>query len=227
MPIHLRPSAELAPQAILTGDPGRAMAIAQAVLAPARMSNHHRGLWGYTGPTEEGWRLTVQSTGMGGPSAAIVLEELAGLGVRRAIRIGSCGALGDDLHLGATLIVEGALVGDGTAKALGAADQISGDPGLTARLREAAPGARPAKIVSTDLFYERDPDWAGRWAERGAEAVEMETSTIFALGQELGLRVAAALVVSDLVASRARIDDGELELQAIGLAEAAVRALRP
>ncbi len=52
------------------------------------MSNHNRGLWGYTGETPEGRPLTVQSTGMGGPSAAIVLHELAELGVRRAIRVG-------------------------------------------------------------------------------------------------------------------------------------------
>ena len=53
------------------------------------MFNHHRGLWGYTGTAPDGEPLTMQATGMGGPSAAIVLEELARLGLRRAVRLGT------------------------------------------------------------------------------------------------------------------------------------------
>ena len=64
------------------------------------MSNHARGLWGYTGETPEGRPLSIQSTGMGGPSAAIVLQELAELGVRRAIRVGTCGAVDPELDHG-------------------------------------------------------------------------------------------------------------------------------
>ena len=61
------------------------------------MSNHARGLWGYTGRTPAGVRLTIQATGMGGPSAALVLADLAELGVRRAIRVGTCVALDPEL----------------------------------------------------------------------------------------------------------------------------------
>ena len=56
------------------------------------MFNHARGLWGYTGTAADGRPLTIQSTGMGGPSAAIVVEELCDLG-RAAVRVGTCGAL--------------------------------------------------------------------------------------------------------------------------------------
>ena len=101
VPPHVLPSQPLAPDALLPGDPGRAMALAQLLLEKPLMSNHNRGLWGYTGETPEGRQLTVQSTGMGGPSAAIVLHELAELGVRRAIRVGTCGALDGSLELGA------------------------------------------------------------------------------------------------------------------------------
>ena len=59
------------------------------------MLNHHRGLWGYTGAAADGEPLTIQSTGLGGPSAAIVTEELIGLGARRLVRVGTCGALAD------------------------------------------------------------------------------------------------------------------------------------
>ncbi len=92
-PIHLRPTATLAERVLLPGDPGRALALAQLLLESPLMFNHHRGLWGYTGTADDEEPLTIQSTGMGGPSAAIVLHELISLGVTRAIRVGTCGAL--------------------------------------------------------------------------------------------------------------------------------------
>src|SRR3954454_9601326 len=92
-PNHLRPAAELSERVLLPGDPGRALAVAQALLeSPPRMFNHARGLWGYTGIASDGEPLTVQPTGMGGPSTAIVCEELIALGARRLLRIGTCGA---------------------------------------------------------------------------------------------------------------------------------------
>src|SRR3954466_14009226 len=68
--IHVDPTAPLAHRALLPGDPGRALALAQALCdAPAKMFNHNRGLWGYTGTALDGAPLTIQSTGIGGPSA--------------------------------------------------------------------------------------------------------------------------------------------------------------
>src|SRR3954453_7843667 len=99
--VHLHPTADLAPRVLLPGDPGRALLLAQTLLEAPKMFNHNRGLWGYTGAAADGEPLTIQSTGMGGPSAAIVLEELATLGLRRGIRVGTCGALAGDLALGA------------------------------------------------------------------------------------------------------------------------------
>src|SRR4051812_50057997 len=92
MPSRLRPTADIATDAILVGDPGRALLLAQELLETPMMSNHARGLWGYTGSTPGGEALTIQSTGMGGPSAALVLADLAELGVRRAVRVGSAAA---------------------------------------------------------------------------------------------------------------------------------------
>ena len=93
MPARLRPTAPIAADAILVGDPGRALLLAQELLEQPKMSNHARGLWGYSGETAGGEELTIQATGMGGPSAAVVLADLAELGVRRAIRVGTCTAL--------------------------------------------------------------------------------------------------------------------------------------
>jgi uridine phosphorylase len=142
---------------LLPGDPGRALALAQLLLDGPRMFNHHRGLWGYTGEASDGELLSIQSTGLGGPSAAIVLHELIGLGVSRAIRVGTCGALDRGLGLGGLVVAREALCADGTSRALGAGELVSADARLTEALaREVGTLERPhrvGRIASTDLFY--------------------------------------------------------------------------
>jgi uridine phosphorylase len=220
MPHHLRPSTPYARDALLPGDPGRALALAQQLLTEPRMSNHARGLWGYTGETPAGRPLTIQSTGMGGPSAAIVLQELAELGVRRAIRVGTCGAIDPDLAHGELIVAAEALAEDGASRALGAGEAEMPDPDLTARLAAGlAAGRPPARIVSTDLFYDGQPDEgaptrarADAWRRRGAVAVEMEAATVFTLGRRLGVATACVLTVSHRFeeGERHRIGDEEL-----------------
>jgi uridine phosphorylase len=216
VPHHLRPSTDYAEDALLPGDPGRALALAQQLLTEPRMSNHARGLWGYTGSTPEGRPLSIQATGMGGPSAAIVLQELAELGVKRAIRVGTCGALDPGLGHGELVVVSDALAEDGASRALGAAEAAEPDPKLTAALAAAVPGASPARVVTTDLFY--DGGDADAWRRRGAVAVEMEAATTFTLGRRLGVATACVLTVSDV------FDDGERQrLEDEPLADAAER----
>jgi uridine phosphorylase len=235
MPHHLRPSTEYAEDALLPGDPGRALALAQQLLTEPRMSNHARGLWGYTGVTPAGRPLSIQSTGMGGPSAAIVLHELAELGVRRAIRVGTCGALGAELGHGDLLVAGDALAEDGASRALGAGEIAEPDPELTGRLAGALPGAPSAfRIVSTDLFYDAGEGDAGpprmradAWRENGAAAVEMEAATLFVLGSRLGVATACLLAVSDTFADgrRRRIGDEDLAEAAQRMGSAAATAL--
>src|ERR1700722_12405892 len=112
--IHLHPTAALAERVLLPGDPGRALLLAQLLLQEPKMFNHNRGLWGYTGVAADGESLTIQSTGMGGPSSAIVIAELYELGARTLLRVGTCGGLEPDLELGELLIVSEALSDDGT-----------------------------------------------------------------------------------------------------------------
>ena len=168
-PVHLKPATELAERVLLPGDPRRALLVAQELLEDPTMFNHNRGLWGYTGTAADGDPLSVQATGMGGPSAAIVTEELIALGARRLVRIGTCGALGPGFGFGDLVAAEAVLSADGTSAALGATDVIRPDEELTGRL--VAAGARPVTVASTDLFYDRSAG-AG-WVERGAAVVEM------------------------------------------------------
>ena len=136
-PLHLRPTAPFAPRVLLPGDPGRALLLAQTLLREPKMFNHHRGLWGYTGTAPDGEPVTVQSTGMGGPSTAIVVHELIGLGARTLVRVGTCGSLSPQLGLGALLIATEALAADGTSRALGANGRVAADAGLVEALRAA------------------------------------------------------------------------------------------
>jgi DeoD family purine-nucleoside phosphorylase len=222
--IHLHPTAPLAPRVLLPGDPGRALSLAQALLSEPRMFNHNRGLWGYTGTAPDGEPMTIQATGMGGPSAAIVLTELATLGARTAIRVGTCGALDRGLQLGELIVAERALSADGTSRSLGAGGDASADPELTRALADSAPGARVGTVVSVDLFY---GDGLPAAAD-GALAVEMEAATLFALGASLGMAVGCALIVSDTFdehGRRTRIDADELVSAGERMGAAALAAL--
>lgn len=230
MTVHIHPTAPLAPRALLPGDPGRALALAQIVLAEPKMFNHNRGLWGYTGVAADGELMTIQSTGMGGPSAAIVLEELCDLGLRAAIRVGTCGALDGDLRLGDLVIAESALATDGASRALGANGRVGADAGLVAALRAAAgaAGARIGIVASSDLFYDRDPERSRGWREAGALAVEMEAATLLRVGELRGIRVGCLLTVTDVFdagGTRHRIDADELLVAAERLGRVGAAAL--
>src|SRR3954471_12057361 len=132
MSAYLRPTAPIAESALLPGDPGRALALAQELLGSPLMSNHNRGLWGYHGLTADGTPLTIQSTGIGGPSAVAVVAQLAELGMRRAGRVGNCRA---ELEPGALVVAEAALGMDGVSAALGADGAVRGDGALTREMR--------------------------------------------------------------------------------------------
>jgi uridine phosphorylase len=225
-PIHLKPAAELAERVLLPGDPHRALAVAQALLEQPKMFNHHRGLWGYTGVARDGELLTVQATGMGGPSAAIVIAELVNLGARTLIRIGTCGAIGDSgLRIGDVVAVERAVAADGTSVALGADGDVAPDPELGEALRESCAG-RTAVAVSTDLFYDDRDGPVAEWIARGATVVEMEAATLFQAAIVTASRAACVLGVTDLIgAERVRISQEQLAELGIRLGEVGFEAL--
>ena len=223
--IHLRPHEEVAERVLLPGDPGRALRLAQLLLEKPKMLNHNRGLWGYSGVAGDGEALTIQSTGMGGPSAAIVLEELIDLGARRIVRVGTCGALADELGLGELLVASGVLAEDGTSRALGADGTLRPDADLHAALRAAAPEAAEGLVASSDLFYDPDPGRARGWVEAGALAVDMEAATLLAVAGRRGVAAAVVLAVSDVVASGARIAHDALERAEAELGRAGLAAL--
>jgi uridine phosphorylase len=203
---------------LLPGDPGRALRLAQQLLEAPKMLNHHRGLWGYTGAAADGAPLTIQSTGLGGPSAAIVTEELIGLGARRLVRVGTCGAVGD-LPLGSLVIAEAVRAQDGASRALGAAAELPADPDLLAALRAAGDGAAAGVVISTDLYY------APERAASDAVALDLTAGAVFAVAARHGAAAAAVLAVSDRLGAGERIDPEALEAAEVELGRVGAAAL--
>jgi DeoD family purine-nucleoside phosphorylase len=212
---------------LLPGDPGRALLLAQSLLEKPTMFNHHRGLWGYTGKAPDGEPLTIQSTGMGGPSAAIVISELADLGGQVLVRVGTCGGLRPELDLGDLVLAAEALPFDGVATVLsGGESRLCPDRRLLEALRGADERVRAGLVASTDLFYDSPAEHRERSLSAGALAVDMETATLYALAQRRGLRAASLLLVSDvLVPERARIADEALPNHERRLGDVALRGL--
>jgi len=190
------------------------------------MFNHHRGLWGYTGKAPDGLPLTIQSTGMGGPSAAIVISELADLGAAVLIRVGTCGGLHPALGLGSLVVADRALPFDGAGSVLsGGENPLHPDPQLLAEL-SADPETRQGAVAATDLFYENPPEEQDRWRRGGAAVVDMETATLYALARRRGLRAASLLLVTDLLwPERTRMAHEALPDHERRLGEVALRGL--
>jgi hypothetical protein len=217
MPTYLRPMAPTAPRAILCGDPARALAIAQEVLTEPRMSNHHRGLWGYHGRTAVGEELTVQATGIGGPSAAAVLSELAELGLRSAVRVGTCHAPATGAAIGETMVAERIVCADGTSASLGldAGAELAPAPALRAKLERAIHAS--TTLVSVDRL---DPGPAGP----PGPVWDLQSAGLAALAGRLGVELAVIVVVA--VGAGGRLEDEPLEGRCLGAARAGARALR-
>ena len=223
---HLRPHEEVAERVLLPGDPGRALRLAQQLIAGPKMLNHHRGLWGYTGPAADGRPLTIQSTGLGGPSTAIVVEELIALGARRLVRVGTGTALDGTLELGLLVIAEAVQAQDGASRALGANGPLAADPELLAALRAAASeaatsreargsGAVTGTVASTDLHYDA-PE-----APAGAIAADLSTGALFAVAARRGARAACVLAISAAAGRRLEpdaLEAVEAELGRVGAA---------
>jgi DeoD family purine-nucleoside phosphorylase len=219
MPIHIRAEpGQYAEACLLPGDPLRAKYVAETFLESPEQRNWERGMLGYTG-TFNGRPVSVQATGMGCPSAAIVIEELSQLGVKRLLRIGTCGGLQADLNLGDLIVAVSAVPADSTAT-----HYVGGEPhaptadwelvhGAVHAAKELGKPVRVGPIVSSDIFYNPDEGQYGRWSDRGILAVEMEAAVLFTLGALRKVKAGCLLTVSDIVVEGefVRMSDDEMK----------------
>ena len=218
LPIHIRAQpGDYAEACLLPGDPLRAQYIAETYFDDPVQRNTERGMLGYTG-TWNGKPISVQATGMGCPSAAIVAEELVQLGVKRLIRVGTCGGLQPDLALGDLIVALTAVPADRTVETY-----VNHEPhcptadwelihGAVHAAKEIGQHIRVGPIVSSDVFYNPDGGQYERWSQRGVLGVEMEAAVLFTLGALRGVQAGALLTVSDIVVEGEfkRISDDDL-----------------
>jgi purine-nucleoside phosphorylase len=197
--------AQVAPRVLMPGDPLRAQWIAQSFLEDVICYSQVRGMLGFTG-TYRGERVSVQGSGMGLPSMSIYLTELLrDYAVSSVVRVGSCGALTDELGLRDLVLASGACT-DSSAnrirfECLDYAPVADFDllraAYDAARSREPGVTSRVGLLVSTDSFYSPRPELVTRLAEYGVLAVEMEASALYTLAAQYGRRALAVCTVSD------------------------------
>ena len=214
--------------AFLPGDPERVPLIAKHFTSPKEV-NSHREYTTHSG-TLAGERVIAMSTGIGGPSAANAIEELARLGVRVMIRVGTCGAIDRTVPVGTVIIADAAVRLDGaTAQYVMKEYPAAATPELVMALKAAASQlkkkVRVGLSASTDSFYvgQGREGFGGYFPSSSANLVkdlqkakvlcfEMESSTLFTLGRLFGLKTAAILAVvgnrvSDEFRSGAGVED--------------------
>jgi DeoD family purine-nucleoside phosphorylase len=218
MPIHVRAEpGDYAEAVLLPGDPLRAKYIADTYLDAVVQTNSERGMLGFRG-TWEGKPISVQATGMGCPSAAIVIEELVMLGCKTLLRVGTCGGLQPHHGLGDMIVALSAVPQDGTT-----GTYLGGEPhcptadwglvhGAVHAAKEAGQTLHVGPVVSSDVFYNPDDGQYQRWSDRGILAVEMEAAILFTLGALRKVHAGCMLTVSDIVVEGEfqRITDEEL-----------------
>jgi uridine phosphorylase len=241
-PYHVRlASSEVGRVALLPGDPGRVPLIARRLTDSRRLSSNRE----YTayGGKAGGEKVIVVSTGIGGPSTAIAVEELAKLGVEVMIRVGTCGAIQRGIKAGSLIIADSAVRMDGTsAQYIQPGYPAAATPGVVMALVEAAASLKKGATVgisaTTDSFYvgQGRRSYNGYIPADKANVVEemkkanvlcfeMESATLFTLGRIFGLKTGAVFAavanrITDEFKPDAGVDD------AIDVAVAAVKRLK-
>lgn len=216
---------DYAPVVLLPGDPGRAESIAgrfDGGIDGARLVSSHRGMLGWTG-TYRDVPISVQTTGMGAPSMAIIVEELLRLGVRRMIRVGTCGGIADGICTGDVIVATAASPVDGASRT-----HLGGDPfapvadftltrDLVDEARTAGLPTHVGPVATVDLLYNPHPAYVPTWRARGILALEMEAAVLFYLagrsrdGAE-SARAACILTVSDVLGAGSTTEESYLPL---------------
>ncbi|WP_426508428.1 purine-nucleoside phosphorylase [Dactylosporangium sp. McL0621] len=223
---------QIAERVLMPGDPLRAKWIAETYLKDARCYSTVRNMLGYTG-TFEGVAVSVQGSGMGMPSASIYAHELINdYGVKALIRVGSCGAIREELKLRDVVAAIGSSTDSNMNRARfdGLIDYAPvADFGL---LRTAVDVAaeqgvqmRVGPILAADAFYTDRPDLYDRLADYGVLAVEMESAALYTIAARFNARALTLLTVSDHIKTGERTTAQEREQTFSQMVEIALKTI--
>ncbi|MCD6458815.1 MAG: purine-nucleoside phosphorylase [Thermoproteales archaeon] len=222
-PVHIQADKEyISPFVVTAGDPGRIKQLS-SLLSNVVLVNENRGFLTYTGYWKN-TRITVATHGIGGPSSAIVFEELKMLGAEVIVRLGTTGALIPSLNIGDIIIVLGAAYPRGHLEMYVPDGYIGAVPDfyVTKLLIETASkygvNAKTGIVFSSDAFYTEDEKFVETWSSRNVISVEMECATLFALGLIRNFRTGAMLIVSNSLAKKVDYIDKEFLKERVELA---------
>lgn len=217
---------------LLPGDPLRAKHIAETFFDDPQQVNAVRNMFGYTG-TYQGRRVSVMGTGMGIPSCSIYAHELiTEYKVDKLIRVGSCGAVSDEVALRDVVIGMGACTDSGVNRARFRDMDFAAiaDYGLLRASVDAAEAAdktvRVGNLFSADLFYHPDSSLFDAMEHMGVLAVEMEAAGLYGVAAELGAKALAICTVSDHIRTGERTTSQERQTTFNDMVEIALSAVR-
>ncbi|MFC6863672.1 nucleoside phosphorylase [Halomicroarcula sp. GCM10025817] len=184
--------------ALVPGDPGRVDRIAAHCEDSETVTQNRE--YKLVNATYEGRDLTICSTGIGSPSAAIAVEELAAVGVETLIRVGTTGALQEGIEIGDMVVATGAAKDEGTTKRY-ESETVPAVPdyAVLSALVDAAEAngedVHVGPVATDDAFYAETDEYVADWEAAGLLAVEMEAAALFSLARRKGLRAGAICTV--------------------------------
>ncbi|WP_027631094.1 purine-nucleoside phosphorylase [Ruminiclostridium cellobioparum] len=197
----------IAETVLMPGDPLRAKFIAETYLENPVQFNTVRNMFGYTG-TYKGKKISIMGSGMGMPSIGIYSYELIHFyGVKNIIRIGSCGAIQEDIRIRDIVIgisastnsnyasqydLPGTYAPTASWSLVKKAIDIAESKGIPTRV---------GNVLSSDIFYDDDPDTWRKWAKMGVLAIEMEAAALYMNAARAGVNALCVLTVSDSLVS--------------------------
>ncbi|ACV47642.1 MULTISPECIES: nucleoside phosphorylase [Halomicrobium] len=214
--------------ALVPGDPGRVDRIAAQCDEATTVARNRE--YKVVNATYEGCDLTICSTGIGSPSAAIAIEELHAVGVETVIRVGTTGALQSDIEIGDMVVATGAAKDEGTTERY-EAETVPAVPdyAVLSALVEAAEAngesVHVGPIATDDAFYAETDEYVSAWEAAGLLAVEMEAAALFSLARRKGMAAGAICTVDgNLVegTQKGETDDEELPEKAKNNVERAI-----
>lgn len=208
---------DIAETILLPGDPMRAKFVADNLLEDAVCFNKVRGMLGYTG-TYNGKRVSIMGSGMGMGSVGIYVNELVNdFGVKQLIRVGTCGAIREEINVGQVILAMSAS-GDADANMLyfgGMHYAATADYDLLVQADAAAKQLNietiKGTIFSTNTFYDSTENRWDRWEKHGVLGVEMESQMLFTLAKRLNVKALSILTVSDNIKTGEASDSQERE----------------
>lgn len=208
---------EIAETILLPGDPLRAKFIAETYLDDLKQFNTVRNMFGYTG-TYKGKKISVMGTGMGMPSMGIYSYELIHFyGVKNLIRVGSCGSYQENVKIHDIILAQGACTNSNYASQYNLPGVYSAISSF--ELLEKAKNVADEKgyevkvgnILSSDIFYNDQPEVWKKWADMGIFGVEMEAYALYANAAKSGVNALTILTVSDSLVSKEEISPEDRE----------------